>query len=94
MSVAQVPAAAASVAFTILYFTHLKSGDVLAACLCLALARRARFEGGKIGGGGVLGTNEVEHGNSGRKGAERRANEWRDRRVFLALLLSLNCWQL
>ena len=80
-------------AFNLLYFTHLECGDVLAAFLCLALAHRARGEGREIVGVGVLGLDEVEHGNYGRKGAERRANEWRDRRVFLALLLSLNCWQ-
>ncbi len=57
--VAQVLAAAAAVAFNVLYFTHLKFGDVLAAFLCLALAHRARGEGGQVGGVVVLGLDEV-----------------------------------
>ena len=73
VSAAQVPAAAAAAACRRI---------VLVAFLCLALAHRAREEGRQVGGVGVLGLDEVEHGNYGRKGVERRANEWRDRRVF------------
>jgi hypothetical protein len=82
--VAQVLAVAAAVAFIVLYFTHLKLGDVLAAFLCLASAHRAR---GRVGGSaGVLGLDEVKHGNYIRKGAEMRANEGRDRRAALMKL--------
>ena len=77
VSVAQVPAASTAVTLTLLYFPHLQSGDVLAAFVCLALAHRARGSGDRAGGVGVMGLDEVEYGNSGRNGAERRANEWR-----------------
>ncbi len=36
-----------------------------------------------------MGFDEVEHGNTGRQGAERRANEWRDRRAALMKLYTL-----
>ena len=86
MSVAHIPVVAAALAITLLYFTHLESGDVLAAFVCLALAHRARGSGDRVGGYGVLGFEEVEHRNSGRKGAEMSANDWRDKIASLTKL--------
>ncbi len=82
VSVTKVTAAAAA-AFTLLYFTKLESDDVLAALLCLALAHRARLTVGFMqkASTGILGFDEVEHGNTGRQGAKHRANEWRNREV-------------
>ena len=58
---------------------------MLAAFLCLAIAHRAHVTGSRVSNAnaGVLGFDEVEHGLSGRRGAERWANEWRDRRSAL-----------
>ena len=69
--------AAAAVVFTFIYFPHLEFGDVLAAFLCLVLAHRARGTGGRVGGFGVLGFEEVEHGNPDGKVARggRRIDE-------------------
>ena len=39
--------------------------------------------------GGILGRDEIEHGNTRREGADRRANEWRDWRVALMKLYTL-----
>jgi hypothetical protein len=76
---------------TLLFFSKLESGDVLAAFLCLALAHRARLTGGRVPNDspGILGLDEVEHGNTGRQGVQRRANEWRDRRAALMKLYTL-----
>ena len=89
VSFSQLPAAAAG--FIILYFTHLEGGNVLAALVCLALAHRAKKTCGKLQqtGVGVMGVVTVEHGNTGRIIAERRANEWRDRRAALMKLYTL-----
>ena len=83
---AHVPAATATGS---LYFTHLQPGDVLAAFVCLALSNRARGSGGRVGGVSVLYLDEVEHGDYGRKGAERRANEWWNRRAVLMKVYTL-----
>ena len=90
-SLTHVPATATAAAFTLLYFAKLQSGEVLAAFLCLALAHRARLSSGRVrnSGLGVLGFEEVEHGLTGRQVAERRANEWRDRRAALMKLYTL-----
>ncbi len=91
MSVTQVPATTATTTLTLLYFTKLESDDVLAAFLCLALAHRSRLNGGRAPNDnpGILGFDEVEHGNNERRDVERRANEWRNRRVALMKLYTL-----
>jgi hypothetical protein len=73
----QVSAAAAAASLTILYFTKIESGEVLAAFWCLALAHRARVTGGRVTNGSarVLGLDEIGHGLTRRQGAERRANK-------------------
>ncbi len=70
--VTHVPAAAASATLTFLYFSKLQSGEVLATFLCLALAHRARLFGGQVpnGSGGILGRDEIEHGNTRREGVD------------------------
>ncbi len=85
VSLTQVPAAAAAAAFKLLYLTKLESGEVLAAFLCLAIAHRAHVSGGRVSNAnaGVLGFDAVEHGLTGRRGVERWANEWRDKRYAL-----------
>ncbi len=89
VSFPQVPAATAR--FILLHFTHMEEGNVLAAVLCLALAHRAKIACGKLQqtSVGVMGVVTVEHGNTGRTIAERRANEWRDRRASLMKLYTL-----
>ncbi len=91
VSVTQVPAAAATTTLTLHYFSKLESSDELAAFLCLALAHRARLTGGRVPNysPGIMGEDEVEHGNTGCRDAERRANEWRDRRAALMKLYTL-----
>ena len=69
----------------------MEGGNILAAVLCLALAHRAKITCGKLKqpGVGVMGVVTVEHGNTGRTIAERRANEWRDMRSALMKLYTL-----
>ncbi len=85
VSLTQGPATAADAAFTLLYLTKLESSEVLAAFLCLAIAHRAHVTSGRVSNANarVLGFDEVEHGLIGRRCAERRANERRDRRSAL-----------
>jgi len=77
VSITQVPAATVAATLTFLHFTKIESSEALAAFLCLALAHRARLNGGRLSNAtpGILGFDEVEHGNSGRQSAERRASK-------------------
>ncbi len=91
VSATKVPATVAAASSTLLYFTKLESSEVLAAFLCLALAHRARLIAGRLhnAGPGILGFDEVGHGNSGRQGAEWRANECRNMIAALMKLYTL-----
>ncbi len=86
VSLAQV--SAATTRQILLYFTHLDGGNVVAALLCLALAHRANQCHGGVGDG-VLVVDDVENDNTGLTIEERRANQWRDRRVALLKLYTL-----
>ncbi len=90
VSLSQVPETTTT-RFILLYCTHLEGGKVLATLLCLALAHRAKKTCGKLRqtGVGVMGVFTVEHGNTGRTIAEKRANEWRDKRAALMKLYTL-----
>ncbi len=75
--VTQPPATMAAATFALLCVKKIESGEYLAALLCLALSHRARLTSGRVinCNAGIMSFDDVEHGNTGRQGYERRANK-------------------